>query len=209
MSKISQQHAAELMPQDIESQNILRERALQLAEQEESPAAQEESVPYICFTIAENEFYGVPYQYSKEVIRNPLLTKPPRTPEYVCGVINWRGALVLVLDLKRFFHTQNTQNTQKLSSTDKEYIIIVSINGITLGILAKTIEGSKAYHPSGLQAPLLSTNVAKPEYIIGLDQAVIAIINLEAIVSALSKILGTGSSAGTHTGTYSSGNFTE
>ena len=53
------------------------------------------------FTLAD-EVYGVDISRIKEVLEYTTLTKVPRTPEFMCGVINLRGSVVLLNSDKVF-----------------------------------------------------------------------------------------------------------
>lgn len=168
----------ELMPHGIEEQAILRLRT-ELFAAVEIKDFNEDGTSYIRFSLGEAcESYGVPYQFAQEIIHNELPTKLPGVPPCIAGVINRRGSLIAVVDLKKFFHTQ-------LSDYNEDsYIIVITANGMTMGILADTIEGNAFYEPEKLDPPLSLVDVINPELIIGLHQGRTAIINVEALMLA-------------------------
>src|SRR5690348_12049253 len=112
--------AADFMPQDEETKRILIERAKQLAKQEINKAQEQSLTKYICFRLGQKELFGIPYENIKEVMNNVLLTQMPNVPAYVAGVINRRGALIAVLDLKKFFYS-TTVDEEKST-----YIMIIT-----------------------------------------------------------------------------------
>ncbi len=177
MSK--QKSAADLMPQSEEAQVILRARAEQLAKEKTEIIESHEGISFVHFGLSKTELYGIPYQYVKEVLHKIKPCPLPCTPAYVAGVINWRGALIPVIDLKQFLHSESAKNI------NYAYGIIIRAADETIGILADSIEGSDTYQPLSLGSPLASVNAANPEYIIGIHQGATAIINMEAVVSAL------------------------
>ncbi|NNM58988.1 MAG: purine-binding chemotaxis protein CheW [Legionellales bacterium] len=168
--------AAELMPQDEKSLDILHTRAQQLAKQT-TETTQTSTNQYICFTLGGmHERYGISYQFIRGIIDDIVPTPLPCTPNYIAGVINRRGNLITIVDLKPFFHTQQTQYTEK------PYIIVSTVNDITFGILADSVEGSDFYELSSLEPPFAFPDIIKPELIIGLHRGVTAIINVEALI---------------------------
>lgn len=168
--------ASNLMPSDEESYRVLHERAEFLATATVDDNVHEANVSYIKFHLGEHEWYGIPYHYVKEVIRNVLPTKIPSVPDYIVGVINRHGALMAVFDLKQCLSLQASKN-------ENTHIIIVSYQNRTAGFLVDYIEGSDKYDPQALETHLSPGWMAKPEYIVGLHQGMIAILNVEILLS--------------------------
>ncbi|MFJ1267206.1 chemotaxis protein CheW [Legionella lytica] len=172
-----QKHASELMPQDADALRILKARAELLAQPEVSPV-DVRGVDYVRFQLSPREQYGISYQNVEEILNHITVSKPPCIPNFVAGVINWRGSLITVVDLMKFFHPE-------YSGPAAAFIIIVSVEDMTLGILAYSIEGSLMYQPNQLSMPLSSTKVANPDYILGLHQSVTAILNVDVLMPGL------------------------
>lgn len=171
--------ASELMPKNEASLRILQERAEQLA-RIDLDKHRNQGISYVKFRIGKNECYGISYEYVHEILQKGTLFKPPCTPDCVAGVINWRGKLITVVDLMTFFHPKQTR-------CDNEFIIVTNTNDIALGILASHVDGSETYDLVELKSPLSSVNVANPEYILGLHQSTIAILNLEKLLAGLGQ----------------------
>lgn len=178
MNRIQKQ-ASELMPKSKEALRILQARAQELAKYEES-ASESNGIAYVQFRLGQNESYGIAYQYVHEILHNITLAKPPGVPDFIAGVINWRGSLITVVDLLKFFHPDPTEHKN-------EFIIVCNINDSTLGLLVNRVEGSAVYQSSQLSIPLSSANVTNPEYILGLDQSVTAILNVDVLVAGISQ----------------------
>ena len=166
--------SAELMPQNKEAERILRSRAKQMAIQPIDTQKAFGTTSYIRFRLGTDELYGIPYHFAKEVMRHLTPTTVPFAPYYIAGVINRRGALLSVLDLKKMFHIPLSENT---------HIILVSSGKITVGILTDGIEGIDNYDLATLDAPLPTAGTIKPDYILGLDKGITAIINVEALLA--------------------------
>lgn len=174
--KNQQKNAADFMPHDKQSQQILRDRANRLAKVKMDTREENEAISYIRFRLGKNEHYGIPYLSAKEVMHGITLTQLPNTASFIAGLINWRGMLLTILDLQGLFHNQLSDSKSDIS------VIVVMTNGITVGILADNIEGSDFYSPTGLEAALTADHVIKSDYILGLHNGNTAIINVEKIV---------------------------
>lgn len=90
--------------------------------------AQNASVQQVlCFALA-GESYGIPILKVREIQGQALLTRIPRAPEYMPGVINLRGAIVPIIELRqRFSLGLPPEGTRPV-------IIIVEVQGRTLGM---------------------------------------------------------------------------
>ena len=168
--------AADLMPKNSVATRVLYERAAILAAHELDIKEQEGFVSYIKFRLGANERYGISYHYAKEVMQHTSPEKVPFVPNYIAGVINHRGALLPVLDLKQLFHIQP-------GTHENTHIILIHCHRMTVGFLVDGIEGNDAYDPMALETTLACEEIMKPGYIEGLHQGITAIINVEAILA--------------------------
>ncbi len=168
-------HIHNLMPKGKETRRILQERAEKIAQQVVKTARQTSEESYLCFRLGPQEHYGLPYQHLKEVMPDRCPTPLPRLPSFIAGIINRRGALLTVLNLKQLFQIQPMESVNSS-------ILIVSYKNMTLGILADSIEGSRSYDPSKLDAPLPSQGPLKTDYLLGLHEARIAILNIDSLL---------------------------
>jgi len=91
---------------------------------------------YLTFTLAEEE-YGIGILKIKEIIGMMPITSVPSTPEFVKGVINLRGKVIPVIDLRLRF------GMEELEYTDRTCIIVVEIDGqtgiILIGIVVDAV----------------------------------------------------------------------
>ncbi len=92
---------------------------------------------YLTFALA-NEEYGIEILKVREIIRYADITTVPRTPNYVKGVINLRGRIIPVIDLRAKF------GLEKVNITKETCIIIVEItNGsrkFNTGIMVDSVQ---------------------------------------------------------------------
>jgi purine-binding chemotaxis protein CheW len=91
---------------------------------------------YLTFLLAGEE-YGIGILKVREIIGLMAITPVPRTPEYVRGVINLRGKVIPVVDLRLKFDMAGTE------STDRTCIIVVEIVSgaakISMGIVVDSV----------------------------------------------------------------------
>ena len=81
----------------------------------------------LCFALA-GESYGVPILKVREIQGQALLTRIPKAPDYMPGVINLRGAIVPIIELRRRFSLgEPPEGTRPV-------IVIVEVQGRTLGM---------------------------------------------------------------------------
>ncbi len=169
-----------LMPRSDADKRILHQRMEKIAKKTADKIQYQDGETYVRFKLGKDELYGIPYQYIKEAMSAVTLTKLPCVSKTISGIINRRGALLAVLDIKQFFNFTDTEYVKK------PYILVITGGDTTIGLLADTIEGSASYHLADLEAPLSFVGAIKPEYIIGLHNGVTAILNIEAILADLS-----------------------
>jgi purine-binding chemotaxis protein CheW len=88
--------------------------------------------------LLDNEVYGANIAQIQEVLEYRKVTKVPRTPDFMLGVINLRGQVVPVVDLRRLFDMDVTENTVNTC------IVIVDVimdgESISIGILADAVK---------------------------------------------------------------------
>lgn len=84
---------------------------------------------HLIFTLA-NERYGIPLSKVKEVIGVPEVTPIPQVPKFFKGVINLRGRIISIIDLKNKLSMGTTEFTPKKTS-----IIITELEDTIIGCL--------------------------------------------------------------------------
>lgn len=87
---------------------------------------------YLTFFL-ESEEYGVEILKVQEIIGRMPITSVPRTPNYIRGVINLRGKIHPIMDLKVKFSMEHTQ------ITDETCIIVIKTSTIMMGILVDRV----------------------------------------------------------------------
>lgn len=75
------------------------------------------------------ETFGVPISLVHEIVRVPEITAVPEAPDYVEGVINLRGKIVSVLDLRKRF------GEREVTPNKKNRILVVEVEGKMVGLI--------------------------------------------------------------------------
>lgn len=117
----------------------------------------------LCFALA-GEAYALPILKVREIQAQATITRIPKAPSYMPGVINLRGAIVPILELRqRFALGEAPEDTRPV-------IIIVEVQGRTLGIRVDSVSDVLDLDASAIRpAPELGTQTALGrEFIAGL-----------------------------------------
>ena len=101
------------------------------------------------------EEYGVKIANVQEINRMPEVTRVPRAPLCIEGIVNLRGNVIPALDLRRLF------NLSEKKVTDATRIIIVDFNGKRTGIVVDSVSEVLRFERSLLESPpdILSSGV--------------------------------------------------
>ena len=166
----------EWMPSASEKKRILKERAIALAQEPEDKKTSEDYLEVVEFLLA-YEKYGIESGYVSEVYPMKELTPLPCTPPFIPGIINVRGQIISVIDIKKFFDL-----TDK-GLTDLNKVIIVTDGKMELGILADVILGVRSVALSELQPSLPTLTGVRAEYLKGVTEERFIILDVEKILS--------------------------
>ncbi len=119
---------------------------------------------YLTFILAEEE-YGLEILKVREIIGIMDVTPVPRTPEFVKGVINLRGKVIPVVDLRLKF------GMEEIERTEETCIIVVDVRGIEMGIVVDKVSEVLDIPGKDIEdSPSFGTNV-NTEYILGMGKA--------------------------------------
>src|SRR6056297_378666 len=84
---------------------------------------------YLTFNVG-NEIYGLKLKQAKEIIKPPKITNVPNTEEYILGVINLRGQVIPVINLKNKLGLK--ENFTAENKTKK--IVVINIENMLIGL---------------------------------------------------------------------------
>ena len=144
-----------------EERRILRARAAVLARDSVESETAEGDLEMLEFLLA-HERYGIEMSWVRETCPLKDLTPLPCTPPFVLGLINVRGEIVSVIDLKKFF------DLPEKGLTDLNKVVIVHGDAMTFGILADEILGARFVPRDSIQPPLPTLTGIREEYLKGI-----------------------------------------
>ncbi|MBU0987033.1 MAG: chemotaxis protein CheW [Proteobacteria bacterium] len=143
-----------------------------------------ETALYLTFKLGD-EVFALDVGQVREVLEMSLITKVPMSPDFMRGVINVRGSVVPVIDLRLKFGMSKTKSTQ-----DTRIIVMdLSLDGdsIVLGTLADSVHEVIDLAPEQIEAPPRIGTRWRTEFINGIgkrDDEFIIILNIDRIFSS-------------------------
>lgn len=157
-------------------QEILKKRAKVLAREPQKETTDETFLEVVEFQL-EYENYAIETVYIREAYPLKELTPIPCTPPFVLGIINVRGQILSVLDLKEFF------NLPEKGLTDMNKVIILHSGKMEFGILADAILGVRSIPLGDIQASLPTLTDIRAEYLKGVTAERLVILDAAKILS--------------------------
>ena len=127
-----------------------------------------------------SEAYGVDIGAFREIIRLQEITKVPRTPQFVERVINLRGKVVPVIDLRRRFALQVA------AETGDNRIVVVDIGGQDIGAVVDAVTEVLRITRDSIEPPASVITTDDSEYLLGigkLDDKLIILLDLQQVLS--------------------------
>ncbi len=135
---------------------------------------------YISFAVGDEQ-YGVNIMAVREIKDWSVITQLPNQPAYMRGVLNLRGVIVPIIDLRcRFGHGPT-------DATPMHVIIVIQIDGETVGLLADRVLDIIAVDPSQIQPIPKVSHDARTGFLSGLvavEKTMIALIDLKSLLTS-------------------------
>lgn len=150
---------------------------------EEGPETGEEKKPKVrvlSFLLG-SESYCAMIKDVKEVVRMFSYTRVPNTPDFITGVMNVRGEIISVIDLRHFFGLRASDHKEE------PMIIISDVSGKKVGLLVDKVEESCEIGEEMIQPPLDTISSEMAQYTIGhvqLEKGVMAVIDLKKVLNS-------------------------
>ncbi|SFH35609.1 CheW protein [Nitrosospira sp. Nsp14] len=163
------------VPSAEETRRILQTRALTLAQEASLGEGVEDVTEVLEFTLA-YERYAVETQYVNQVAMLEQLIPLPCTPDFVRGIVNLRGAILPVLDLKNFFELPVK------GLTDLNKIIVLQSEKILFGILADEIVGVRNILLRDVQSSLPTLTGVRKDYLKGVTPERVTLLDAEKLL---------------------------
>ncbi len=101
---------------------------------------------FLIFSLGEEE-YGIEIQYVTEIIVIQPITEVPEIEEYIKGIINLRGKIIPVMDVRLRF------KKEWRAYDDRTCIIVANVNGISLGLIIDRVSEVIAISKEDIASP--------------------------------------------------------
>ncbi|MBT3354730.1 MAG: purine-binding chemotaxis protein CheW [Candidatus Scalindua sp.] len=127
------------------------------------------------------EVYGIEILKAREIIGLMDITTVPQTPEYMKGVINLRGKVIPVIDLRLKFGMPEEEHTQETC------VIVVEVNNTSLGIIVDSVSEVSDINGGEIEdAPSFGQGI-DTSFIMALGKVkdkIIILLDIEAVLSS-------------------------
>ena len=153
-----------------EERRILKARAEALAREPEPERGAGEYLELVEFRLA-SESYAVESAYVREVYPLKELTPLPCTPAFVLGIINMRGQILSIVDLKKFF------DLPAGGLTDLNRVVILHTEDMEFGILADTVIGLRHVSTEEIHPPPPTLKGIQAEYLRGVTKEGLVVLD--------------------------------
>ena len=142
-----------------------------------------ETRQYLTFKLG-NEIFSIDVAKVREVLDFTTITEIPRMPNFMSGVINLRGSVVPVVDLRLCFQMSRTQRTRNTCIIVVE--VMIDNEAIVLGALADSVEEVIDLEPDQIQPPPRIGTHIRTEFIKGMgktESQFIMILDIDRVFS--------------------------
>jgi purine-binding chemotaxis protein CheW len=133
---------------------------------------------YLTFHLGK-ESYGIEIRHVTEIIVLQEITKVPDLPDFIIGVVNLRGNVISVMDVRKRFHLETKEYD------DRTCIIVVNIKDIAIGLLVDTVNEVLNIPEDQVDPPPKTHSGIKSSYIMGMgkvEKQVKILLDIEKIL---------------------------
>jgi purine-binding chemotaxis protein CheW len=127
------------------------------------------------------ETYGVPIALVREIVRVPEITAVPNAQKYVEGVINLRGKIISVVDLRKRFGDTEIENNKK------NRIVVVELENRTVGLIVNAASEVLKIPPSDIEPPSSVFLNGEVDYVTGvgkLKNRLVILLDLNRVLNS-------------------------
>jgi len=160
---------------EAEKERVLRARARMMSR---APAEEKdgERISVLEFFLT-RERYAAEMKYVRETYPLRSLCHLPGTPPFVVGIINIRGQILSVVDIKKLF------DLPERGITNLNRVLVVQSGANIFGILADEVAGIREVEIRDLQPPISTLSGPQEEYIKGITSERLIVLNMESMLS--------------------------
>ena len=163
---------------NIKEQEVLKSSDKFVSEKSKSPSGGGDQ-RFLTFTMG-NEAYAVPLAKVREVIAHGDITRVPNTPAHFKGLMNLRGQVISVIDLRTKFQFKNAEISAETA------IIILDLDPLCMGVIIDSVDAVLAISEASISPPPDFESNIRSDYITGVarvDKRLILILDIEKTLS--------------------------
>jgi purine-binding chemotaxis protein CheW len=137
-----------------------------------------DTVQLVSFRLAAEE-YGIEITKVQEIILLGEITRVPRTPDYVQGLINLRSEVIPVVDLRRRFGLPAQEPTEETR------IMVINVRGKTIGMIVDAVSEVLRAPREQIVAPPQAVVASGQEYLTGLlrwDNRLLILLDIDRVL---------------------------
>lgn len=162
-------------PDAEEAQRILKARAQALA-REPGKLSAADTLEIVEFALA-HETYGIETCFVREIQPLTDLTPLPCTPAFVLGIVNLRGEIVSVVDIRKFFELPEK------GLTDLNKVIVLQSDAMHFGILADAVLGVRRVSGADIQSSLPTLTGIREQYLKGVTSERTVVLDAQKLLA--------------------------
>ena len=132
-------------------------------EQQKIQASIKKESKYLTFVLAKEE-YGLEILKVREIISVMDITSVPQTPDFIKGVINLRGKVIPVVDLRLKFGIPEAEYTKETCT------IVMDVQGLLMGIVVDTVSEVLDIMKDDIEPPPTFGSRIKTDFILGMGK---------------------------------------
>lgn len=140
---------------------------------------------YLTFLLG-REYYAAPVLKVREIMSLCDITPVPEMPEYLCGVLNLRGKIIPVADLRIRFHKASTQNTERAC------IVVVQITladqtTALLGLIVDAVEEVVNLTAADIEPPPVFGLSLESNFLLGMAKvkgSVVTLLEIDHVIGS-------------------------
>ena len=141
-----------------------------------------EDVQLVIFKL-DNEDYGLPISKVQEINRLVAVTRLPQTPDFMEGIINLRGRVIPVVDLRKRFGFQAREHQADTR------IMVVDLSGQTVGLIVDAVNEVAKISGECIEPPPSSFEAKFVQGIGKLADRLVIMLDIDRIVTSQESIL--------------------
>jgi len=157
-----------------------------MEESDRATKAQDDEVQLVCFRLAQEE-YAISIMKVQEIIRVGQITALPNAPVHVSGIINLRGNVLPVIDMRVLFNMATSERSEQ------NRIVVVDIAGKTTGLIVDSVSEVLRVAKSQIEPPPTLIADSETHYIDGVaklqdGKRLITLIYADSILNSANDV---------------------